>query len=663
MHPVRIASLVVVASSATAFGQFQILPWTFTPQPGASGTLSADTMIVVGPNIESTPGATCSGGLFAEVHTQVPVSGLVIGRFAAWQSEDAPIWDYAAYRKNGVVQKIGPPTDSSLSGFGPPRDFAIEVASGDSLGLGTFSVDCQVGNGISTFTDLRFHPAPKKVSVALSPSPFGIAVANVGDWDGDGAADPVIGIRGHQVSGVTVGRVEVRSAKSPGTVLVGVDCGGSDIDSAVGTVGDFDGDGRNDFVFSHPGNATGGNVRLFSSATSQFVHTWNGIAAGDRFGAAVAGIGDLDGDGISDLAIGSPKEDGGLEDTGSVRVYSTATKALRFVQFGLGDKAHLGAAVAAAGDVDLDGFPDVVVGAASAAGEPQWTMNQAFVFSGATGAAIRTLAPLAFNEGFGFSVAGVGDVNDDGSPDLVVGAPRAQDGTPKTLGRVDAFSGRDATVLWRQDGGSHGSQFGVEVALLGDTDGIEGDELLIREGMFVWTSRIVSARDGATRTVYATQASSLKAVAALGDVDGDQRADFVEGGFQSFAVISPRFGWNDLGHALAGVAGEPELRGAGVLAPETPVFLRLERASKRAAAITFVGVSEVNQPFLGGTLVPAPNFLLGPFETDAQGKLALDLVLRPALPSGLEFALQTWIQDPAAPQGFSASNGLRARIP
>src|ERR1044071_9839265 len=134
---------------------------------------------------------------------------------------------------------------------------------------------------------------------------------------------------------------------------------------AVATVPDVDGDGRPDFATSSPTGANSfGIVRVYSGATGTLLWSAQGPAAGSQFGACVAGLGDVDGDGRGDIAVGAYFADfAGALGAGSVRIYSGATGALIRQHRGDAPDNHMGWSVADAGDVDGDGVDDVIGGA------------------------------------------------------------------------------------------------------------------------------------------------------------------------------------------------------------------------------------------------------------------------------------------------------------
>lgn len=158
---------------------------------------------------------------------------------------------------------------------------------------------------------------------------------------------------------------------------------------------------------------------------------WPGALPGDAFGSVVAVVGDVDADGVDDVAVGAPLADWVVpligtqfSDVGSVRVFSGADGALLHGWVGsLGHVDLFGHAVCGAGDVDGDGHHDVLVGAPRADGALLPECGRALLFSGADGSLLRTWDGAQTGERFGHAVAGGGDLNGDFVVDVAIGAP------------------------------------------------------------------------------------------------------------------------------------------------------------------------------------------------------------------------------------------------
>ncbi|MCB9899295.1 MAG: hypothetical protein H6825_14920 [Planctomycetes bacterium] len=125
-------------------------------------------------------------------------------------------------------------------------------------------------------------------------------------------------------------------------------------------------------------------------------------------------------------------------------------------------------------------------------------------------------------------------------------------------------------------------------------------------------------------------------------------------------VINP---WTNLGGSLAGSNGTPTLTPTGDLCEGFDVSLAIRRGPSLGTGFLVLGASELSAPFKLGTLVPAPDLVVGGLTLSPQGALTLPLVWPPGLPSGLELWWQVWFPDAGGPFGFSSTNGVVGRTP
>ncbi|MCL4561680.1 MAG: integrin alpha, partial [Chloroflexi bacterium] len=228
---------------------------------------------------------------------------------------------------------------------------------------------------------------------------------------------------------------------------------GSEYGFAVSSAGDVNGDGYGDVLVGSSKYADNiyreGVVFVFhgSIAALSPAADWQACSGqkGSLFGSAVAAAGDVNGDGYADILIGAPSYNDGTTKTGAAFAYYGSP-------FGLSDapgwswiggspNADFGYAVASAGDVNQDGFADVLIGA------PWFTQDlkeegAAFLFLGSSTGLSRVPDWITegdqIGSGFGAAVSGAGDVNGDGFSDVIVGAP-SYDNSLGEGGRVFLF--------------------------------------------------------------------------------------------------------------------------------------------------------------------------------------------------------------------------------
>jgi hypothetical protein len=266
---------------------------------------------------------------------------------------------------------------------------------------------------------------------------------------------------------------------------------------------------------------------------TRVVHTLEGEASGDSFGWVSAPLPDLDGDGAPELVVGAPGESSSGTASGRVYVYSGRSGAELFRASGASTFERLGASVRCAGDVDGDGIEDVIAGGSGIA----TTSGVARVFSGASGAQIRLLQDGVVGAAFGYSVAGVGDVDGDGVPDLAVGAP----GAPMTgTGTVVVISGADGTSVLRTfPGEAAGDNFGTALGALSDVTGDGVMELIVGAANWGTGSRgrayVLDLGAGAVLHVLVPDSTAREFgqffCADVGLIDGDAFHDVYVGDF------------------------------------------------------------------------------------------------------------------------------------
>jgi hypothetical protein len=335
--------------------------------------------------------------------------------------------------------------------------------------------------------------------------------------------------------------------------------------TSVASAGDVNGDGYSDVIIGAPGNDNGqadeggafvwlGSTTGLSGDTGTTAHA-NWSAESDQaesgFGGSVASAGDVNGDGYADVAVGAKDFDFPEEDEGAVFVWHGSASGLGdsgtpansdWREDGDTDNASLGNSVASAGDVNRDGFSDLIAGGAYLAAV--WHGSSSGLSSLGVDWVQAGSQPTAL---FGYSVSTAGDVNGDGYSDVVIGAP-LQTGTQSNEGGAWAYcggaSGLESTACWADLGGSPLSFFGWSVSSAGDLNGDGYSDIAV--GAPSWTDG--ETAEGQVRVYYGSAWGPVSynggdwayesdvayanvgfSVAAAGDVTGDGFGDLIVG--------------------------------------------------------------------------------------------------------------------------------------
>jgi hypothetical protein len=245
--------------------------------------------------------------------------------------------------------------------------------------------------------------------------------------------------------------------------------------SRVAFIGDVDGDGVPDFAVGDDGWGSGRAVTVISGRRGRVLYHVSSGAKDTAFSETIAAVGDLDRDGVPDFAVGARLAHRGEWTSGACPyagevwlVSGRGGKVLRvidgrtLVDDDSTADGRAGSALAGAGDIDRDGIPDVAIGLPETGGSTGLGRARGLVVvvSGRDGRVLRRLEPSGDDREFGHALAGGLEFDGDGVPDLAVGIPGGKRLSYTGDGRVRLFSGKAGQALWAVDGGGGKSREG-----------------------------------------------------------------------------------------------------------------------------------------------------------------------------------------------------------
>ena len=394
---------------------------------------------------------------------------------------------------------------------------------------------------------------------------FGYSVSTAGDVNGDGYADVIVGAYDFDNGQTDEGRVFVYHGSATGLGLSPAWIAESDqayavFGYSVATAGDVNGDGYADVIVGalqyHNGQTNEGRAFVYhGSATGLGLSpAWTAESdqVGALFGVSVATAGDVNGDGYADVIVGAQWYDNGQADEGRAFVYHGSATGLSDLPGWTAESdqagAYFGNSVATAGDVNGDGYADVIIGAKEY-DNGQTDEGRAFVYHGsATGLGLSpawTAESDQSNAFFGYSVSNAGDVNGDGYTDVIVGA-RAYSNGQACEGRAFVYHGSPTGLglwpAWTAESDQAGSIFGSSVSTAGDVNGDGYADVIVGaygysngqtyEGRaFVYHGSATGLTDSPAWVAESDQAEAYFgiSVSTAGDVNGDGYADVIVG--------------------------------------------------------------------------------------------------------------------------------------
>jgi hypothetical protein len=484
-----------------------------------AAALTAPESVMPGESFDYQVQVTANGGAAEAVAATLTLpEGVAVVSISGGGTETGGVVSWPAVATLASGSTLSESVTVSAPSVGP-LDANLAVTTTSSDGNGSNDTD-------TSRTVLGFDVIATLTGEAPGDA-FGFVADELGDLDGDGIREFIVGSPGNSAGGSGAGRAYVYSGADRALLFTFTgQAAGENLGWSVASAGDMDGDAVDDVVVGGP-SAGAGVVRVFSGASGAVLHSLTGPGSGANFGSIVAGLGDVDGDGRSDLLVGAPDASAGR---GEIRIVSGQGGATIRSHAGTNAGDRYGYGGGAVGDVSGDGIPDYAAGAAMGG------QGVVAVRSGADGSLLYTVDAQSTSGQLGFIwIDSVGDVDGDGRPDLFA----ADINDSSNRGRGHLVSGADGATI-RTFLGEQGAEF-FGIARHGghDADGDGVPDLFIAgyhngEGAtLAGKAYVYSGATGALlRTMTGTVGSETLGYDAvqLGDLDGDGFPDYLLSG-------------------------------------------------------------------------------------------------------------------------------------
>ena len=396
---------------------------------------------------------------------------------------------------------------------------------------------------------------------------FGHSVGTAGDVNGDGYADVIVGVRQYGNGQLIEGAALVYYGSAAGLSATANWTAEGNLDYAffgdsVGTAGDVNGDGYADVIVGASGYSNGeaseGWAFVYHGSAGGLSLTPNWTAqsnvAGAQFGYSAGTAGDVNGDGYADVIVGAWYLTNGQQQEGRAYVYHGSASGLSASANWTVESnqayAFFGSSVGTAGDVNGDGYTDVIVGAEGYS-NGQTYEGAAYVYHGSAGGLPATANWTAESNqtyaNLGGSAGTAGDVNGDGYADVIVGA-RGYDNGQTEEGRAFVYHGSagglPAAYTWTAESDQASAYFGYSAGTAGDVNGDGYADAIVgayyysigqsNEGAaFVYHGAPTGLGPAAAWSAEGNQNMAVLgySVDTAGDVNGDGYADVIVGAF------------------------------------------------------------------------------------------------------------------------------------